>query len=546
MAPACLQPRRRSGHATALLCASLLLCARAAAEEPSSIPASSPAAGQPASHPAPQVRPRPQLAPPEARPAAAKQRELPLRASYKEGFRLQSATENLELKIGASAQLDGRFYEGASVAPHSFDIRRARLDLQARLFKRVDARIQAALEDNPYVRNAMADLRVWDFLILRVGQMKIPFSSSWLAFDNQVDFLERGTSEPIYPFFDRGAMLWGKLLGERVSYAFGVFAGVGVDIDATKGDIDGQKDIAWRLFLQPFRATPVKLLDGLYLAANGTWGLGSAATRRIDTRGMSAASYESQVFRWRTEQTLGTNGRNTDQIAASVDSRTRIGAELHYLSGPFTLSAEWQRVDYGPVTIFHDFYQGSKRLKREAVLEREGTIQNVSAFLSVFLTGEEKFLDLHGWKQPTPKRPLTFRETGPGAFEVLARFSATFADKALFDTQKVSGYAAADFTDPSAKLAGAATGEGASVTAAVLEGAPTLYEVTLGANWTMNYHLRLMLNYTYLYAPDYDGSSGTSKHGIVSGGNSDLHDVTVKNRLVKSEHMLGFRFIIRI
>jgi phosphate-selective porin len=511
----------------------------ASADQPASAPATQSAERTPPPAPPP---PPPQ---PPARPAV-KASALPLAASYKDGFRLASPAENLELKIGASAQLDGRFYEGSSVAPHSFDIRRARLDLQAKLFKRLDARIQAALEDNPYVRNAMADLHLWDFLILRVGQMKVPFSSTWLAFDNQVDFLERGAAEPIYPFFDRGAMLWGKLLGERVSYAFGVFAGVGVDIDATKGDIDGQKDLAWRVFLQPFRATPVKLLDGLYLAANGTWGRGSVATRRFDTRGMSAATYESQVWRWRTEQTLGTNGRNTDQIAATVDSRTRLGAELHLLKGPFTLSAEWTQIDYGPVTIYHDFYQGSKRLKHESVLEREGKIQNVSAFLSVFLTGEEKFLDLHGWKQPNPKRPLTFKERGPGALELLARFSATFSDKALFDTAKVAGYATTDFTDPNAKLAGAATGEGASVTAAVLEGAPTLYEVTVGANWTMNYHFRLMLNYTYLYAPDFDASSGSSKHGIVSGGNSDLYDTTIKNKLVKSEHMLGFRCIIRI
>jgi len=527
----------------ALLTLLLLGPPAAQADQPSSAPASQPAP-PPASQPAPP--PPPAQATPLVKVFAPKKGTLPLTASYKEGFRLRSASESLELKIGASAHLDGRFYEGSSVAPHSFDIRRARIDLQAKLFERLGIRIQAALEDNPYIRNAMVDLRLWDFLILRVGQMKVPFSSSWLAFDSQVDFLERGAAEPIYPFFDRGAMLWGKLLGERVQYAFGVFAGVGVDIDATKGDIDGQKDIAWRLFLQPFRATPLKLLEGLYLVGNGTWGLGSAAVRRFDTKGMSAATYESQVFRWRTEQILGTNGRNSDQIAALVDSRTRLGAELHFLKGPFTLSAEWTSVDYGPVQIFHDFYQGSKRLKRDPVLEREGRIQNISAFLSLFLTGEEKHLDLHGWKQPVPKRPLTLKEHGPGAFELLARFSATFADQALFESQKVAGYAAADFTDPNAKLAGAAVGEGASVTAAVLEGAPTLYEVTVGANWTMNYHLRLMLNYTYLYAPDYDATSGTSRHGIVSGGNSDLYDATLKNRLVKSEHMLGFRFIFRI
>jgi phosphate-selective porin len=481
---------------------------------------------------------------PRAADGAAGGPKFPLLPIYKDGFRLQTADARSELQLAASTQLDGRFYEGASVAPHSFDIRRARIDINAKLFKLLSIRIQAAMEDSPYIRNAMVDIHIWkEYVNLRVGQMKVPFSSTWLAFDNQVDFLERPVDVPLYPFFDRGGMVWGHLLGGRLSYNLGVFNGSGVDLDLTKGDLDDTKDLAWRVMVQPFRATPVRLLEGLFLVGNGTWGFGSVTTRRYEGRGLTAANFESQVFRFRSDQTIGTNGRQSDVVAGGYDSRTRWGAELHYLKGPFTLSAEWTRVDYKGFRIYHEFYQGSKRLKRDLVLERDGKIQNLSAFVSVFLTGEQKHLDIFGWKQPVPRRPLGLSERGIGAWELLARFSATLSDRALFDQQKVSGFAAKDFADPDAKLAGPAPAEGGSVTAAILEGAPKLYEITGALNWTMNYHLRVQLDYVYLWAPDYELGG---KHGIVSAGNSDLADVTLKNKLVKAEHMLGFRIIMRI
>jgi phosphate-selective porin len=461
---------------------------------------------------------------------------------YDEGFVLRTHDQKLELKLGASAQLDSRFYAGDSVAPHSFDIRRARIDFNAKFYERLTIRIQAALEDNPYVRNAYGDVKIWDFLHLRGGQMKVPFSSTWLAFDNQVDFLERPTAEPLYPFFDRGGMVWGELLGKRITYNFGVFTGAGVDLDANKGDIDGGKMIAWRLFVQPFRDTPVKILDGLYLAGHGTWGKMSVPTRRYETRGLASANYESQIWRWRSEQTLGTNGRNTDQIGAEIDSQTRFGAELNYLLGPVTVSAEWAMIQYDKITIYHDFFQGSTRLQHDQVLQTNGNIHNLSAFVSWFITGEKKFLDNFGWRQPDPKRPLGLKERGIGAFEVLARFSATFTSDGLFTTTRVPGWKTSDFTDPQNKLAGAAPGEGASVNAAVVQGTSKLYEITAGLNWTMNHHLRIQLDYTTTWVPNFvDG-----KNGIVSAGNSELSDTTKKNKIVESEHMIALRTIFRI
>jgi phosphate-selective porin len=545
-----LSTKQRRGMWLASVLGMLFVAGSAAAQVPqAAAPAS---AGAALAAPGP-TEPKPALATPaqaeaQAEPKPPVTRSL-LRSMYDDGFVFASVDKRHELRVAASLQLDSRFYGGDSVAPSSFDIRRARLDFNANLFDRLlFIRWQAAMEDSPYIRNAYLDIRFHNAFYIRAGQMKVPFATQWITLDNQLDFLERGSSEPVYPFFDRGIMIWGNLFGDTLTYNVGFFTGAGIDLDYSRGDIDDHKDVAWRLFYQPFRNLEAKGLKRLYLVGQGTYGMQSVPTTRFETRGLYAANLESQIWRWRTEQTLGDNLRNRDIIAGEIHSRTRWGAELHYLYGPFTFSAEWALVRYEGINIYHDFYQGSKRLlpagatgdRGAPVLSVNGNIHNLSFWTSFFLTGESKYLDNFGWKQPNPLRPVGLGKGGFGAFEILGRFSATYTDNQLFRSVKVAGYRSTDLSG----LAGPAPGEGASVNAAVLDGAPTLYEATIGLNWTMNYHLRIQLDYTYIWAPDFDAAKSTG--GIISAGSSNLSDPLKKNRMVHAEHELGFRFICRI
>jgi phosphate-selective porin OprO/OprP len=463
---------------------------------------------------------------------------IPLEGVFKNGFTLRTADGKNELRLAASFQLDSRFYFGDSVAPDSFDIRRARLDFNAKMYDFMSVRIQAALEDNPYVRNAYLDLGRGNTWNLRIGQMKVPFSTKWLTLDNQVNFIERASAEPVYPFFDRGLMLWGNVADKALNYQLGVYNGNGVDAEGNKGDIDDHKDAAARLFYQPFRHRKGSAVEGLYVVGEGTYALTSSATRRFETRGLLAANFESMLWRWRADQVIGTDGRNTDLTSTEIDSRTRIGAELHYLNGPLTLSAEWLKTDYDGIAVYHDYMVGSSRVAREPVLTRDGSIRSLSVWGSWFLTGERKIVDAFGWRQPTPLKPYTGKGTGGGAWEVLARFSQTETDPQLFDTLRVNGYAAGEL--PPSILS--PVGEGNSVTASVLQGSGSVREMTLGVNWTMNYYFRIIFDFTTIKALDFeDGRSG-----IVSGGNSELSDPTAKNRLVELEHMVAVRFVVRI
>jgi phosphate-selective porin OprO/OprP len=367
--------------------------------------------------------------------------------------------------------------------------------------------------------------------------MKVPFSTEWLTLDNQVNFIERATSRPLYPFFDRGVMLWGDVAGGRLTYGLGAYTGVGVDIDASKGDIDDHKDVVGRVFLQPFRSSTDSPLNGLYLAGGATYGRASVPTTRFETGGLASANFESRVWRWRTEQTLGTNGRATDVVSAEVGSRTRWGLEAHYLEGSLLASFEYLSTRYDDITLFHDYWVGSSRLRHEPVLGGDGEIEVISGWVSWFVTGERKQVDFHGWRQPDAADPRTADRKGHGGWEILARFSRTATERSLFESTRVTGFAPADTPTGSA-----AVGEGMSVTASIVQGAPRLYEATVGTNWTVNRNLRTQLNLTWLWAPDYEDG----RFGIVSGAGSDLYDATRKNRLVRRELSLSLRLIFRL
>lgn len=302
-----------------------------------------------------------------------------LLAAYDEGFRLRTNDGATDLRLAWSAQLERAPFGDRTELVSGFDIRRARLDFIATVSRRLFMRIGLAAEDAPYIRNAFADYEVDDLLHVRIGQMKVPFSTEWATFDNQENFLERAYSQPIHPFLDRGVLFWGKLRGAVLVWNAGIFAGAGVDADAPRGDVDAGKELAFRLFAQPFRnerTGGLRALRGAHFVVQETWEEASVATKRFELRGTTTPLFESSTWRWRG----GERG--------TLASKARIGGELHYLVGPVTFSGEaatlrWTQLD-----------------------QTSGAVHAASVWASVFLTGEEKVLDNFGWRQP--RTPIAF------------------------------------------------------------------------------------------------------------------------------------------
>jgi len=471
--------------------------------------------------------------------------QIPLKAYYQDDFILETEDGAFQLRIRGNLHLDTRLYQGDDLGSiQNIDIRRARIDLMGRIHRRFTFRIQPELSGAPYIRNAWAD---WEFspaLHLKWGQVKIPFSSSWLTLDNNVNFVERGAASPIHPFFDRGFTLWGELLGGTVTYDLGAYTGVGTEVDVPSGDVDSGKEWAARLFMRPFLNRQGSDLRGLILVLGGTWQGRSVPSSRVETGGLASANYGSAIWRWRTEQTLGTDGRVTDRVAAVMDSRNRLGVELHYLRGPLVFSTELLELRYDDVALYHDFYVGSTRTAHVPLQSRSGSVRSWSTWASWYLTGEVKRLEDAGWRTARPG--TAWGEDGPGAWEVLARYSRTWSDEGLFDGLKVTGFSPGSPGLPPG-YGGATPGSANSLTASVLDGAHLVNEVTVGLNWTVNPMVRIQVNDVFLWAPSSDrNADGVNDNYLVSGALTAQSDPGRKFRKAEWENAVMLRFILKL
>ncbi len=433
-----------------------------------------------------------------------KKKATPVLAFWKNDFFLSTPDENFWMKIRGNLHMDTKFYGGNSNNPTEFDIRRARMDFQGMWYKYIYFRVQAEFADSPYIRNAWADYKFKDWLHLRAGQMKPPFSTSWWTLDNRVNFLERGASTPMYPYFDRGWWIWGDLFDKSLTWNLSAFTGAGMDLDSKKGDIDDHKDYIARLFYSPFKNKEGSVLEGLHLCLEGSLGKQSVPTKRFEKGAYAKAAVRDDNFwTWETEKDETRNALGIlqgDGSSGRIGSRDRWGVELHYIAGPFSLSSEYLVTEYDDIDVFAS--DGTK------VISDDGGITSWSTWVSYFLTGEQKGVSNFGWKQPKPKTkfdPVHLK--GTGAWEVLARYTSTKTSESLFDTNIYLGN---DYK--------------------ILEGASRVDEYTLGLSWTWNPMVRWQLNYVHL-----DG------HGIESGSANEMEG---ENR-IDNEDMVGLRMIFK-
>jgi len=424
-----------------------------------------------------------------------KQKAIPVVAYWKNAFTLSTPDEAYWLKIRGNVHLDSRFYGANSANPSNFDIRRARIDLQGQFYKFIQMRLQAEFADNPYIRNAYVDFAFRDWLHLRPGQMKPPFSTSWWTLDNNVNFIERGAGTPIYPFFDRGFWIWGDLFEKSVTYNLSVWTGAGMDLDYQRGDIDDHKDFIGRLFLAPFiTLKDYSFLQNTYVCVEGSYGMQSIPTTRFETKGYRAAVYDDLYWTWETQ----------NPGYGEIGGRNRWGAEFHYIYGPFSVSTEYLVAEYKDIDVF------DKKDGALVIPNAYGKVKSWSTWVSFFLTGESKTLSNEGWRQPNPRNDFDpFHFKGLGAWEVLVRYTHTKTDEDLFQTTSFGGK---DYR--------------------ILAGADDVYEYTAGVNWTWNALVRWQFNYVHLDA---------TGEGIQTGDKNYKEGI----KKVKNEDQYAFRMIFR-
>jgi phosphate-selective porin OprO/OprP len=327
--------------------------------------------------------------------SAADAPETPPRVSAnKDGFVIQSDDGAFRLRISGYAQGDGRFYldDEDDLGTSTFLLRRVRPIVSGTLGRIFEFNITPDFGGGtPALQDAYLDARPSAKLRLRVGKFKAPVGLERLQSATALFFVERGFTSVLTPNREVGVQVHGELGGGVAAYALGVFDGApdGGSVDVDSNDA---KDVAGRLFLQPFRKSASPSLQGIGVGIAATTGEQEGALPSFRSPGqLTIFSYATGV--------------------AADGTRTRFVPQASYAAGPLRLLGEYVRSS-------QDVRRGSDafRVSNEAW-------QVAATFL---LTGEAAVGGV-----VSPRRPFG-EDKGRGAFEVAARYTELDVDDAVF------------------------------------------------------------------------------------------------------------------
>ncbi len=376
----------------------------------------------------------------EREQAAEKAKSAPLvTANAKEGFSIKSPDGDFALRLRGLLQVDSRIVDGREdprASDDTFLVRRARPFLEGTVFGDIDFRLVPDFgEGKAALQDAYLDFRYIPQAKLQVGRYKVPFGIERLQSNADTLFTELALSGNLTPNYDIGATLHSEsLCAGKLSYAVGVFNGA-VDNSSIDSDIDRNKELAARVFANPWRGGGIPLLDGL--------GIGLAVT---------AGSKEGTVARGQYLPSYKTPGQQTffkyrDDTVADGEA-IRYSPQLYYSYGSFGLLAEYI------VSA-----QEVMRATNSDTLHNQGW-QVAGSYV---LTGEAA-----SYKSVVPRQVFDPVAGTWGAFEVVGRVSQLDVDEKAFPT----------YADP-ARYARSATAWGA------------------GLNWYWNRNVKWMFDYEH-------------------------------------------------
>lgn len=372
------------------------------------------------------------------------------RSGYDGGFYVESADGALRLTLGGLLQVNAWVYPADLPGRDDrVELRRFRLEIGGQLGDPWRFNIEPQFVFDEF---EMAEAWIGAELgggasLAQVGKAKEPFGLEELSPRKHIDFVEYSLLNQFSPAEDIGVIVRGAGPGENFSYGLGGTSGTSDDV------LVDDEDLAGRLVWKPFAGDESSALSGLQFGAAATWG-------RADDENVSG---EELVLETRDPFLSFEPGSSFD------GERTRLGLEAAWLSGPFALTAEAQRIE-----------QESSGPGRAVESEFDGWY--VAA--SWVLTGEDKtFRGVH------PARPF-LRGGGPGAWQLAARFS-----ELALDSDMVSAGLIAPTSFP---------GEVSSL--------------DLGVNWYLTYEVRLKLHWvrsSYADSIVIDGDSRDSEDALI-------------------------------
>jgi phosphate-selective porin OprO/OprP len=397
------------------------------------------------------------------------------------GFGFSLADSNFVATIHGLLQVDSRTYQNNDhiQGNDSFLLRRARPILSGTVYHDFDFMFvpefgnatpgAASAATTPSIYDAYINYHYSPALQLQGGRFKPPVGLEYLQSDGYMSFNERSLATDLIPGRDLGFELHGNLFGGVLSYAAGIFNGVG-DNQRNTTDIGFQDDREFdgRLFVQPFKTTSIAALQNLGVGVGGSWGH-SSITNTLDLPNTTGGTLPGFITDGQ-QQFFAYNPATGGVVANAV--HWRLSPQGYYYYGPLGLLGEYVVSD-----------QGVENTVSHTTADLENTAWEISG--GWVLTGEDA-----SYNGVTPRHPFDPRNGGWGAWQLVGRYAELNVDKAAFP----------DFANPATSASGAQAW-------------------AVGLNWYLNNNIRIDASFsrtTFTGGGAATGASALSPPGSVT------------------------------
>jgi phosphate-selective porin OprO/OprP len=379
--------------------------------------------------------------------AASKAKSTAVPSADERGFALKSADNSFELKFRLLAQGDARFLVDETDPPlnDTFAMRRLRPIIEASLGKLIAVRLTPEFAGpSATIVDAYLDLKLSPLYTVRVGKVKGPVGLERLQSGGATMFIERAYPTELAPNRDIGVMLTGDYDGGVFSYTLGIFNGTADGRDAAATDVDDEKELAGRMFFEPFRNSP-GFLQGLGFGVAGSSGDKTGTT--VGTGGV--------LPQYRTPAINNLFQYITGVAAAGKHER-------------LTANGYFYRYSFG---LMGEYIESSQELTAPGggIAELTHSAWQVSA--AYVLTGEDQTFRAVA----KPKSSFVRGAPGAGAWEIVARATELDLDDDAFPL----------FANPASSASRARTYGG-------------------GVNWYISSNAKIMLDY---FQTEFDGGA---------------------------------------
>jgi phosphate-selective porin OprO/OprP len=364
--------------------------------------------------------------------------------TFTDGFHVKSSDGNFDLHIGGRVEevyreiLDRPILGGAAgasgpaakVQPNTFYFHELFLSMDGTIYKDWGFKIigdfapQGANATNPTVatgaisgtiaEQAWLEWKHFDWIHVQFGQFKSPNEAESIESPLFQEVVNRSPMSRFVQNWETGMQIYGSFLESLFTYNVALMNGRGHLANGGRSLVDDNdgKEVDWRLTAAPFvQDADSYWLRGLRVGWWGSYareGQGSPRNGSLTQGFPPGAGFQSTDF--------GVSYLEFPGGFVFHGVRTREGAELTYVVGPFEMRGEvMERRDEFFVTA--------------TAADRFLGMRGYYGQVSCILTGEDKIPDT----RIVPKRPLDPLNGGWGAVELAARFGGVTIDRAALN-----------------------------------------------------------------------------------------------------------------